>query len=501
MIHVIQEGMTILNTTQGRIIENREKINDIIDVIHNVSHKLVTVSTTVGVLKSYIHGYNHLGLAIAEVKDMLAIAGDYLGQLQLRLNMLSMGHLSPSVIDPNNLRLLLSDIKSKLPPHLRLPKDEKKDIWQYYQFLTCSTVLEKDRILVILNVPLMDLTGKFDIYKVHNLLVTVHTMTASSNPNSMVAHFDLETHYFAVNKDKIKYSLLDNEGVSRCTNPLIDFCELKNPIFPINLSNLCIIALFTDRDWKSTCSTIVKPNTRLPLASYISDGIWIVASIKKFRLTVRYPKGKVTDKDITPPLITVPLQEGCSASSDYFTLTPIYTMKSVEMLGNSFTTLFKSFTTLNVTIWQPFHYAISKFSSIKLLEKLETIKQISMNKLIEETQLLNIPDAEFVFPSWGISLTTGLGGVILGVLVFVYYKYRRGSCLARKNSTRRDYYAVTKGFPLVSAPVAESEFDDLKGAIASAPMYQEEFKWPTYHKDKPFTWKKEAEEGNVKETM
>ena len=52
MIHVIQEGMTILNTTQGRIIENREKINDIIDVIHNVSHKLVTVSTTVGV-----HGY------------------------------------------------------------------------------------------------------------------------------------------------------------------------------------------------------------------------------------------------------------------------------------------------------------------------------------------------------------------------------------------------------------------------------------------------------------
>jgi hypothetical protein len=199
--------------------------------------------------------------------------------------------------------------------------------------------------------------------------------------------------------------------------------------------------------------------------------------MKKFRLTIRCPKGKVTDKDITPPLTTVPLQEGCSAFSEYFTLTPIYTMKSVETLGNSFTTLFKSFATLNVTIWQPFHYAISKFSSIKLPEKLETIKQISMNNLIEETQLLNIPDAEFVFSSWGISLTTGLGGVILGVLVFVYCKYKRGSWLARKNRTRRDYYAVTKGFPLVSAPVAESEFDDFKGAIASAPMYQDEIKW------------------------
>jgi hypothetical protein len=49
-------------------------------------------------------------------------------------------------------------------------------------------------------------------------------------------------------------------------------------------------------------------------------------------------------------------------------------------------------------------------------------------------------------------------------LVFVYCKYKRGSWLARKNRTRRDYYAVSKGFPLVSAPVAESEFDDFKGA-------------------------------------
>jgi hypothetical protein len=195
-----------------------------------VRSSLLTVPNRKRILKSYIHGYNHIGLAIAEVKDMLTIAGEYLGQLQLKLNMLSMGHLSPSVInlfceivsalrlllievrsslltvpnrklsafptigispllylnffstgageylgqlqlklnmlsmghlspsviDPNNLRILLSDIKSKLPSHLRLPKDEKRDIWQYYQFLTCSTVLEKDRILVILNVPLMD---------------------------------------------------------------------------------------------------------------------------------------------------------------------------------------------------------------------------------------------------------------------------------------------------------------------------------------------------------
>jgi hypothetical protein len=82
-------------------------------------------------------------------------------------------------------------------------------------------------------------------------------------------------------------------------------------------------------------------------------------------------------------------------------------MKSVEMLGNSFTALFKSFKTLNVTIWQPFHSAISNLKKKKLPKKLESIKQISMDNLIEETQLLNIPDADFVFTSWGISVLAG----------------------------------------------------------------------------------------------
>jgi hypothetical protein len=53
----------------------------------------------------------------------------------------------------------------------------------------------------------------------------------------------------------------------------------------------------------------------------------------------------------------------------------------------------------------------------------------------------------------------------------------------------------------VSAPVAESKFYYFKGANASAPMYHDEFKWPTYHTDKPFTWKKGTGDGDVKETM
>ena len=96
---------------------------------------------------------------------------------------------------------------------------------------------------------------------------------------------------------------------------------------------------------------------------------------------------------------------------------------------------------------------------------------------------------------------SGLGRVLLGVLVFVYCKYKRGSWLARKNRTRPDYYAVTTGFPLVSAPVAESEFYYFKRANASASMFHDKVKWPIYNKDIPFTWKKGTGKCDVKETM
>ena len=38
------------------------------------------VKTRLGPEAVHVHGYNHVGLAIAEVKDMLTIAGNYLGQ-------------------------------------------------------------------------------------------------------------------------------------------------------------------------------------------------------------------------------------------------------------------------------------------------------------------------------------------------------------------------------------------------------------------------------------
>jgi len=57
----------------------------------------------------------------------------YLDHLQSQVNMLSLGHLSASTINPRQFKKLLLDIKLKLPKTLTLPDDPDKTLWYFYR--------------------------------------------------------------------------------------------------------------------------------------------------------------------------------------------------------------------------------------------------------------------------------------------------------------------------------------------------------------------------------
>ncbi|CAC5412416.1 unnamed protein product [Mytilus coruscus] len=130
---------------------------------------------------SYLQAYLHMDMIIGEIKDLMNIAGDYLNHLQLQLNMLSLGHMSSSLISPGNLRVLLTDIKRRLPATLKIPCDEIKDIWNFYKLLTCSTVLNENRIIIIITLPLLDIRDSYAIYKIHNLPVPTKVTDKNSD--------------------------------------------------------------------------------------------------------------------------------------------------------------------------------------------------------------------------------------------------------------------------------------------------------------------------------
>ena len=83
--------------------------------------------------------------------------------------MLSLGHLSPSVITPKSFNGLLLEIENQLPEYLKLPYDPKGEIWKLCQTLTCTTVLDKGRFLVVISIPLLDNMNTFAILNILNM--------------------------------------------------------------------------------------------------------------------------------------------------------------------------------------------------------------------------------------------------------------------------------------------------------------------------------------------
>ena len=105
---------------------------------------------------------------------------------------------------------------------MALPKNPEQSLWDFCRFLTCSTVMDNDQILIIVNIPLIDAVNEFYMYKVHSLPLPLHNATIPQSP-TLVALHDLEVDSFAITADNSRYVLLSTEERQHCLNPLIDY--------------------------------------------------------------------------------------------------------------------------------------------------------------------------------------------------------------------------------------------------------------------------------------
>ena len=104
--HVLQESLSILNVSRIEVAENRKSVNELLNAfaeLHEDFRNVIIVSNERifnldrhVVMNSIIEGLSRL----------VTEAGFYIEHLQMQLNMLTLGHLSPSVISPKKLRSL-----------------------------------------------------------------------------------------------------------------------------------------------------------------------------------------------------------------------------------------------------------------------------------------------------------------------------------------------------------------------------------------------------------
>ena len=169
---------------------------------------------------------------------------------------------------------------------------------------------------------------------------------------------------------------------------------------------------------------MVRLNAILPLAEYLTDGNWIITTQRKlvFSLVCQESEGGTWEIEVQPPLGIIRLPTSCKASNEYTSLMPYYQKESKFEVEDSISKLLLNARVANTTIWKPFHEKLPDFSSIQLPDRLQTIEQIPLRKLITELAGQNklVEDTAGSYPVWLYAVVGTL--VLVMILTALTYK-------------------------------------------------------------------------------
>ena len=241
---------------------------------------------------------------------MIVAEGDLFTGLHGKISKLSTQKLSPNLLPAPELVKILKSIKVELPPQLMLPRDPRETPWYYYNILKTSTIALTNRLVVTIEIPLLDVAQKFHVKEAINL----------------TAEYELEFSNFAISGDGRQYVILTLEDQLNCAKPNINFCAMTSAVYEMNHHRYCTLALYQIDILKvnELCKTHVTNKLKLPLARYISQGQWLVATNKPFYLRKLCVKSTLEELiTVSPPFIVVSLDSGCRALADKLEL-PIY---------------------------------------------------------------------------------------------------------------------------------------------------------------------------------
>ena len=104
MAHIIDENISAINVTRAEMSENSQAINKIIGSLSLLDSKIGNITQAlerqVFQVSQFIQLYVSLDSVIQAIRRTIWQADTYVQHIQLQLNILSLGHLSPAVITP-----------------------------------------------------------------------------------------------------------------------------------------------------------------------------------------------------------------------------------------------------------------------------------------------------------------------------------------------------------------------------------------------------------------
>ena len=241
---------------------------------------------------------NHMYTAIYALKEDIDALYEY-------LRVLSTQQLNPLIIPPDILHQVLDQVKDGIQSNaqLALSEDPSQNIWTYYNIIKVTPIVMDDYLMVILTIPLIDLSLDVNLYKVRNLPML--------HPQLQIqVEYELEGAYFATHMHGMYATIPKETDIKLCMMSQVHLC-----MFPVDKIDWCLYALFINDLTKieSNCKfTITIRHTNL--AHSLDGYLWTTSSLatEKLQIQCLHQTSVVT---IEPPLCIIDIGNGCEAFS------------------------------------------------------------------------------------------------------------------------------------------------------------------------------------------
>ena len=227
------------------------------------------------------------------------------------LRVMSTHKLDPTVIPIPQLIELLREVEEDIKgsPRLALPIDPYgNQVEDYYKIIKITPHIIEDLLVVMVTIPLTDVSMQMNVYQVHNLPAVHPKLNVSVT-------YELEGKYLAVGQDEHYLALPSETDLSVCLATGGGLCKLNQALYPSDRVNWCVYALYKqDQEAVNKHCTYNFQKRTGNLAQNLGGYLWAISSLATEKLQVRCLK-ETHIEEIKPPLQIVYIGDGCEGYS------------------------------------------------------------------------------------------------------------------------------------------------------------------------------------------
>ena len=140
-----RSSLSILNVRRIDLAKkgqtSNRQVKNVLDIKDELGQVTCSMSVKLWGLGGFVAQFMQLLMAINRLKQTPQPLQLSLEHVMAQLDMLSLGHLSPSIITLGHLRDILFKIQAALPHSLWLPADPNLGLWRYYILMLLSDIL------------------------------------------------------------------------------------------------------------------------------------------------------------------------------------------------------------------------------------------------------------------------------------------------------------------------------------------------------------------------